>query len=812
MSTHRCAKLLSVSCVLMTALGGSGCTPEPEPTADAKCNSNNDCSVGYVCDGGECAKLCGDPKDCEEGFFCSQRGVCLSSELDEDNDGFSRDLDCNDDNADINPDMPELCNDVDDNCNGIVDEQAKDATTWYADFDNDDYGSAIISVDACTAPAGYTDNAQDCDGFNPDTYPDAPELCDGKDNDCTNGVPANETTRVFADADGDGYGNPNVALLACEAPASFVTDSSDCDDTNPQVHPGQDEIPGDGVANDCQGTEQPHLVFVTERRTGNLFAFNRTTGELAWQRSDLGGMTDLAYGTGGILYVRQLEAGTITAVHPDGSSEVLLQSTDGSLFFDHANGTLLVATGEKVLEVNPDGSSMPLVEGLDGSAAHAVRLAWDANALYISFDDSSGAFSRVSRYDLESENWDHIAYLDADIRKMVPARDRSLLVSSVGGRVFRVTTWNGQVEPLASTSRIAGICPDVRGDDILVGTHDSELLTLQFQHFSPPQFKTIRGDLAEPWDCATNRYPDQDGDGFISMRLGGRDCNDHEPQMHPDAADPGGDGIDQNCDGPDGIDADGDGNTSEASGGTDCNDDDASVYWGAGCGEPADCAAVLDGFPRAPTGRYEIFPDTVAEFTAFCEMGHAGGGWTLISNRRGGDEYDNKEKCADKISTFFTGGCGRVDNIGADDSYALTSSKRAALEPSQYLVLQFLDGVPDVDDAYIITTDGSETDLFPDANGLKDIGVASACDVYGENCDTSGVYWKYIGKKHYSSSQCNADADTTSPYFGNYGICGANNSNQSSGLFGDRNGYDETKLWGYDSKDAQLYQERIFVR
>jgi hypothetical protein len=53
-----------------------------------------------------------------------------------------------------------------------------------------------------------------------------------------------------ADADGDGYGDPAATTLACTAPAGFVASASDCDDTDPAIHPGAAEV-CDGLDDDC---------------------------------------------------------------------------------------------------------------------------------------------------------------------------------------------------------------------------------------------------------------------------------------------------------------------------------------------------------------------------------------------------------------------------------------------------------------------------------------------------------------------------------------------------------------------------------
>ena len=86
---------------------------------------------------------------------------------------------------------------------------------------------------------GWT-SGSDCDDANPDRYPGAPEFCDGVDNDCDGQVDDGALTTWYPDMDGDGFGDMNAGVQACDAPGpEFSTDGHDCDDTDANVFPAQ---------------------------------------------------------------------------------------------------------------------------------------------------------------------------------------------------------------------------------------------------------------------------------------------------------------------------------------------------------------------------------------------------------------------------------------------------------------------------------------------------------------------------------------------------------------------------------------------
>lgn len=138
------------------------------------------------------------------------------------------------------------------------DNAVSSPTTYYIDADNDGHGSMTdAGISQCTNPGiGYSTVADDCDDTENSVYPGAPELCDGLDNDCINGIDDGLTfTNYFVDADGDNFGT-GAAISLCENPGTgYALNDTDCDDTDDMVYPGAIEIIDNGIDENCDGVD-----------------------------------------------------------------------------------------------------------------------------------------------------------------------------------------------------------------------------------------------------------------------------------------------------------------------------------------------------------------------------------------------------------------------------------------------------------------------------------------------------------------------------------------------------------------------------
>lgn len=97
----------------------------------------------------------------------------------------------------------------------------------------------LVSVCSDQDGDGF-DLSQDCDDLNPAVNPDAPELCNGIDDNCDGVV--DEGCVSCSDADSDGF----FAQTSCGT-------AVDCDDANPAVNPDALEACFDSIDNNCDG-------------------------------------------------------------------------------------------------------------------------------------------------------------------------------------------------------------------------------------------------------------------------------------------------------------------------------------------------------------------------------------------------------------------------------------------------------------------------------------------------------------------------------------------------------------------------------
>ena len=165
--------------------------------------------------------------------------------------------DCDDSSVFIYLGAPETCNGTDDDCDGVADDKPTDADVYYIDVDGDGYGDDSLPIVSCTDPStssvAYVMVGGDCNDNDASFNPGVVDTCDGFDQNCSGDESdASGTIAYYADLDGDGFGNANSMVSACEAPANHVLDNTDCNDQHANSHPGATEV-CDLLDNDCNG-------------------------------------------------------------------------------------------------------------------------------------------------------------------------------------------------------------------------------------------------------------------------------------------------------------------------------------------------------------------------------------------------------------------------------------------------------------------------------------------------------------------------------------------------------------------------------
>ena len=571
-------------------------------------------------------------QDCDGASDFDQDGDGAATDALPDRDGISG-QDCDDLDPGVGPGAIETWYDgVDQTCDGN-DGDADGDGYWVDDYAAQVAGAGGTPMDI---PSGYE---EDCDDSDSSIHPNASEYCDAVDSDCDGDLDdddALDTSTWYADADADGYGDGTSSQIACLQPTGFVSDATDCDDTDPTINLAGTEI-CDGLDNDCDGLTDHDDTDVTDAVTwypdadADSYGDASYLGALICMGSEPAGWivdatdcddTDPAQYPGAPEYCNGEDDDCDGTVDGDAALDVLTwyADTDGDGYGDAAVTDIdcVQPSGYVAVELATDcddgdpttnpGATETVADGVDSDCS-------GTELCYVDGDlDGYGSSSTVDSADLGcTSSGVATAGTDCDdaVSTTYPGAPDAVadgVDSDCDG--FEACYEDLDADGYGTTNTVPSPRADCSGagESLLDSDCDDASITTY-----PGASEVVADGVDSDCDGLELCYQDSDGDSWGSdttvssaslgcsdsgQALSAGDCDDGDSGVYPGATELVADAVDQDCDGGDAcyqdLDADGYGGAVEVASmdldcddsgesvhATDCDDGDSGVYPGA---------------------------------------------------------------------------------------------------------------------------------------------------------------------------------------------------------------------------------------
>ncbi|NQV90375.1 hypothetical protein HQ487_03110 [Candidatus Uhrbacteria bacterium] len=503
--------------------------------------------------------------------------------------------DCDDNHASIHPGATEVCDNVDQDCDGVVDNS--EGNLWYADSDGDSYGDPAWELEnGCELSGGdgrWVTDGTDCDDDNADVNPGATEVCNEIDNDCDGTVDENavDASTWYTDADNDGYGDSTVSQDACDQPSGSVADDTDCNDHDPEVSPGNEEV-CDLIDNDCDDDiDEEVMVTYFEDADGDGSGDPASTTEACDQPSgyvdsaDDCDDTDATSYPGATEYCDGADNDCDGSTDPDTSADASTWYTDSdsdgygdatssTMSCSAPSGTVADATDCDDIDADVNPGAVEVCDDLDDDCDGTTDVgATDAGTYYPDADgDTYGDAGGVTvtqcdqpwgyvADDTDCDDGDATSYPGAT--EYCDGADNDCDGSTDPDSSSDATTWytdddnDGYGD--ASISTVSCSAPSGTVADGTDCDDDDRTVYPGATEYCDEQDNDCDGDVDE--DVGETFYADVDGDGYGDPATSADacdvtsgyvsvmgDCDDTDEYVNPDALEVCGDSVDNDCD------------------------------------------------------------------------------------------------------------------------------------------------------------------------------------------------------------------------------------------------------------------------